>query len=305
MKRFVLKRLLFGVVTLIGISIIVFGITRASGDPVAILLGPGSTVEQIEAERERLGLDESLPVQYWKFIQSAVSGDFGDSLVYADPALDVVMDRLPATIKLIMVSMAFAVPIGILLGVLCSIRRNKRIDLIVRSMALLGQALPIFWVGIILVLLFSVNWEIFPAAGMGGPTSYVLPCFSLGLFIVAVFTRLTRSSMLDVLGSDYIVFGRARGLSEKSVVLKHALRNASLPILTFVGLLFVRLLSGTIAVEAVFNWPGVGLLAFSSVISRDYTTIQTIVLLIGTIVVGINLVIDLLYGQLDPRIKYQ
>ena len=305
MQVYILKRLLFGVVTLIGLSVIVFGITRASGDPIPLLLGTQATAEQIEAERERLGLDESLPVQYWRFVNEAVAGDFGDSLFYQEPASEMVMDRFPATLKLILVSMAFAIPLGILLGVLCAIKHNKMLDFLGRSLALFGQALPIFWVAILLVLLFSVRWEIFPAAGMSGPKSYVLPCVTIGLFIVAAFTRLTRSAMLDVLGSDYIVFGRARGLSEKSLVLKHALKNAAIPILTFVGLLFTRLLAGTVAVEAVFGWPGIGLLAYESVLSGDYAIIQTIVLLIGAMVIGINLIIDLLYGQLDPRIRYQ
>lgn len=305
MQAYILKRLLLGLVTLIGLSVIVFGVTRASGDPIPLLLGSQATVEQIEAERERLGLDEPLPVQYWKFVQEAVSGDLGDSLFYREPASEIVMDRFPATLKLILISMVFAVPLGILIGVLCAIKRNKTFDILGRTLALLGQALPIFWVAILLVLLFSVKWEIFPAAGMSGPKSYVLPCVTIGLFIVAAFTRLTRSAMLDVLGSDYIAFGRARGLSEKSLVLKHALKNAAIPILTFVGLLLARLLAGAVAVEAVFGWPGIGLLAYESVISGDYPIIQTIVLFIGAVVIGINLVIDLLYGQLDPRIRYQ
>ncbi|MBM3133008.1 MAG: ABC transporter permease, partial [Chloroflexi bacterium] len=295
---------LLGIITLIGLSIVVFVLTRASGDPVALLLGPQATAEQIEAERARLGLDESMPVQYWSFIKEAATGDFGESLFYHEPASEIVMDKFPATLKLIVVSLAFGIPLGILIGVLCAIKRNKAFDILGRTLALVGQALPVFWVGILLVLIFSVKWEIFPAGGMSGPQSYVLPAATLGSFVVAAFTRLTRSAMLDVLGNDFISFARARGISEKSVILKHALKNAFLPILTFVGLIFVRLLAGTIAVEAIFVWPGIGLLSYQSVLAGDYPVVQTIVLLFGVVTIGVNLMIDLLYGQLDPRIRY-
>jgi peptide/nickel transport system permease protein len=238
-------------------------------------------------------------------VKDAVTGDFGDSLFYKEPAIDVVMDRFPNTLKLVAVAAGFGIPIGLLLGMLCAIKRNKAFDILGRTTAVLGQSLPGFWIGIMLILLFSVRWEIFPAAGMGGPLHYVLPPVAMGAFLVAGVTRLTRSSMLEVLGKDYITFARAKGTAESSVIVKHALRNAAIPVLTFTGPLVAAMMANAVVTETVFAWPGVGRLAYESTLGKDFAVMQVIVLLFGTILIFTNLLVDILYGWFDPRIRYQ
>jgi len=305
MQRYIVKRILQGLLTLLGLSIVVFILARVGGDPVPMMLGMDAPPEEVQALREKLGLDRPLTTQYWIFITDALRGDFGESLWLKRPAWDVVMEKLPNTLKLTLFASAFAIPIGIAIGVLCALKRNKAFDILGRTLAVLGQSLPGFWIGIMAILLVSVRWEIFPAGGMGGITSYFLPALAMGAFLVAGITRLTRSAMLDVLDSDYITFTRAKGLAETSVILKHALRNASIPVLTFTAIILAHLMAGSIVAETVFAWPGVGRLAYGAVLSRDFPIIQTVVLLYGGLYIFVNLVTDILYAWFDPRIRYQ
>jgi peptide/nickel transport system permease protein len=291
--------------TLVGLSMVVFSLARVGGDPVALLVGFDAPPEVREAKRQELGLDRSLPVQYWLYMKDVVTGDFGDSLYYNQPAVDVVMDRFPNTLKLVAVAAGFGIPIGLLLGILCAIKRNKVFDILGRTMAVIGQSLPSFWIGIMLILFFSMRWEIFPAAGMGGPSHYVLPPIAMAAFLVAGVTRLTRSSMLEVLGSDYITFARARGAPESLVILKHALRNASIPVLTFTAPMVAAMIANAVVTETVFAWPGVGRLAYEATLGKDFAVIQLIVLLLGTMLIFVNLLTDILYSWFDPRIRYR
>lgn len=304
MQRYILLRVLQGIVTLLALSVVVFLLSRTAGDPVLLLVGTEVSAEEMEEVREDLGLNRPLVVQYWDYLTDIVQGDFGEAITARQPVSELIWDRFPATLRLAAVTMAFAFPVGVVLGVLCAVRRNKPTDLIGRTAAVIAQSLPSFWVGIVLILLFSVTWELLPASGTGGPDHYVLPVISLGGFILAGITRLTRSSMLEVLGSEYIVFARARGTPELQIVFKQALRNAAIPVVTFAAVLFGFLLMGSIVIETVFSWPGLGRLAYQSIGSRDFPVIQAIVLLYGAMFVFLNLAADILYAWLDPRIRY-
>lgn len=304
MARYIFKRIGIVLVTLWLLSIVVFVLPRIAGDPVYLLLPSDATEADREELREELGLNKSLPEQYWIFMKDVVAhGDFGESVYLKEPVTDLIMDRFPATLKLASVTFVFVMPIGILLGVLAAIRKNRYPDVMARSIAVLGQSLPNFWVGIMLILLLSVTWDWLPTSGMGGPNTYIMPVITLGWVSLAGVTRLTRSSMLEVLGTDYITFLRARGVPEKSVILKHALRNASIPVVTMAAMMFGYLLTGSIVVEVVFAWPGMGRLAYESVFRADFPLIQAIVLFYGLIFISVNLLADTFYSWLDPRIR--
>jgi len=305
MQRFIIVRVLQGLLTLFALSLVVFVLPRATGDPAFLYLGPNATEEQYQEFRERQGLDKSLPAQYLIWVREAVSGDFGESIYFGLPVSEVIVQRLPATIKLAFAAGAFAILVGLILGVLCAIKRNKAIDWLGRIIAALGQSLPSFWVGIMLILLFAVSWGVLPSSGMDSPKHYILPVLTMSWALLAGITRLTRSSMLEVLGSDYVAFVRARGTPEFKVILKHALKNAAIPVLTFAAVLFALMLTGSVIVETVFSWPGLGRLAYISILARDYAVIQAIVLLYGAIFILVNLLADILYAWLDPRIRYQ
>ncbi|MFC1999496.1 ABC transporter permease [Chloroflexota bacterium] len=305
MERYVIKRILQGIVTLIVLSVVVFLMPRMSGDPAYLIAGPDATEEQREEIRRKLSLDRPLPVQYYLFITRAVRGDFGESYYrQGQTVTSIIWERFPATLKLALATACVAIPLGILLGVLCAIRRNKFLDTLGKSIAVLGQSLPGFWVGITLILLFSVTLGLLPAAGMDSPKNYIMPVITLGWVGLAGVTRLTRSSMLEVLGSDFITFIRTRGIPEKSVVLKHALRNAAIPIITTAAIMIGFMLTGSIVVETVFAWPGIGRLAYNSVLMADFAMIQAIVLFYGIIFISANLLADILYAWVDPRIRY-
>ncbi len=304
MVRYLLKRISIILVTLWLLSIVVFILPRIAGDPVYLLLPSEATEADREELREELGLNKSIPEQYLIFMKDVVAhGDFGESVYLKEPVTDLIVDRFPATLKLASATFAFVMPVGILLGVLAAIRKNRYPDVLARSVAVLGQSLPGFWVGIMLILLLSVTWDLLPTSGMGGPDTYVMPVITLGWVSLAAVTRLTRSSMLEVLGTDYIMFLRARGASEKSVILKHALRNAAIPVVTMAAMMFGYLLTGSIVVESVFAWPGMGRLAYESVARADFPLIQAIVLFYGFIFISVNLLADVLYSWLDPRIR--
>ena len=302
MRRFLLSRILQALVTLWLLTMVAFVMTRLTGDPLDVLLDARATEDDRKAMASVLGLDRPLPVQYAIYLGHAVLGNFGDSFKTRRPALTMVMERLPLTLELgttaFLVSLVIAVPIG----VISAVRRDTSVDVLGKVIALLGQSFPTFWLGLMLILLFAVTLEWLPASGAGGPAHFVLPSITLGWFTVAGIMRLVRSAMLDTLGQEYVVTARAKGLRESGVVWKHALRNALIPPLTYAGLIFVGLLAGAVVTETVYAWPGVGQLVIESVAFRDFPVIQVILLLFGVMYVGMNLVIDLLYIWIDPRI---
>lgn len=305
MQRYIVRRLLQGLVTLFLVSIIVFILGRLTGDPVALLLSEFSTFEDQERLTRQLGLDKPLPEQYAIFLWNAVRGDLGRS-IRGDraPALELILERLPATVQLASISVLLSFLIGLLLGVLAATKRGSLVDTLSRVLALLGQATPVFWLGIVAMYVFSVQLKLLPTSGYGTPKQFVLPVFALSAFTVAAFLRLTRSGMLEALESEYVKLARIKGLSETTVVWKHALRNSLIPVITYLGTVFGRMVTGTVVVETVFAWPGVGRLAFDAVMLRDFPVLQAVVLFMATAFIGVNLAVDVLYAYIDPRIRY-
>lgn len=303
MTRYIARRLLQAGLVLIGVSLLVFLVLRLSGDPAALMLPQDARPEDIARFRESLGLNDPIPVQYARFAGDAISGDFGNSLRFGTPALPIVVERLPATFQLAVVALAISVATAIPLGVIAAIKRNSLIDRLIIGLMLIGQAIPVFWLGILLILIFAVNLRLLPAFGYGNWQNLVLPALTLALYSMARIARLTRSSMIDVLQNDYVRTARAKGLTETTVVARHTLRNAALPIVTLIALEFGVLLGGAVITETIFAWPGVGRLAVQSILARDFPLVQAIVLVIAFFLVLINLLTDLCYVVLDPRIR--
>lgn len=302
--RFVLSRLATGVLTLLAMTLIVFALVRLHGDPLDVLLsGTFATAEQRAQLAEQLGLDQPIPTQYVRFLGSALQGDFGVSVVQRRPVRDLVVERLPATFELAAIAIVVGILIGGPLGVASAIYRNTAFDWLAKVAAMLGQSLPVFVSGTALIWLFSVTLRWLPTSGREGPQSYVLPSLAIGWFIAAGIMRLVRSSMLAVLSADYILFARSKGVPERSVIWRHALRNAMLPTLTFLGLVFASLLTGSVVVENVFAWPGVGRLAIGAVQSQDFPIVQMVVLVFTLAYVVVNLIIDVLAAYLNPLIR--
>jgi peptide/nickel transport system permease protein len=243
-------------------------------------------------------------VQYWTFISHAVQGDFGKSVRFRRPAMDLILERYGATLELGGLAVLIVIAVALPVGVYAAVRRNSGLDYVARAFAALGQAVPPFWLGLLLVLVFGVMLRLLPTSGRGTPLHVLLPGITLGWFAVAGLMRLTRSSMLDVLGSEYVKLARIKGLPERTVIWKHAFKNAALPVVTFAALLFVALLNGSIIVETVFGWPGLGLLVIEAVDSRDYPIVQAVVMCLSAMYIGVNLVVDVLYAYLNPRIRY-
>jgi ABC-type dipeptide/oligopeptide/nickel transport system permease component len=285
--------------------VLVFVILRVlPGDPARMLLPDGAPESAVIELNRQLGLREPLFVQYGLFLRSVAHGDFGQSFQYRAPALRVVLERLPATIQLTVAAMLVTIAAGVTLGIGTAVRRGTRYDVAGTILAVLGQSLPNFWLGIMLILLFGVALRWLPTSGFAGWTSLVLPAITLAAFPTALVARLTRSSMLEILNRDYIRTGRAKGLAERSVVLRHALRNAAIPVLTVIGLQIGALLGGAVITESVFAWPGMGKLIVDAIFFRDFPVVQTVLILSATVFVGINLLVDLLYTIIDPRIRY-
>mgnify|MGYP001209098569 CR=1 FL=1 len=287
------------------ISLIVFILVRVTGDPVALMLPETATDKEREELREALGLNDPLYIQYFNYMKDVLRGDFGDSLRYNQPALGIVLERLPASFTLALSSMAVAVLLSVPAGIYSAIKRNTFSDLIITGASVLGKAMPNFWVGIMLILLFSVNLGIFPVSGSGTLAHLVLPSITLGTGIAAEMTRLIRSSMLEVLNSEYIRTARSKGLHEAFVINKHALRNALIPVVTIMALQTSTLIGGTLITETVFSWPGMGQLLVQAVNLRDMAVVQAATFIIAILVILSNLTADLVYRYLDPRIKYE
>ncbi len=305
MQRYLVRRLVQAIVTLFLVSFLVFMLGRLTGDPVAILLSEFSTAEDKAILTRQLGLDKPIPEQYLIFVENALRGDLGRS-VRGDraPALDLVMERLPATVQLALAVIVMSLLIGLPLGVLAAVKKGTWIDTLVRVVALLGQSAPVFWIGIVGMYAFSVQWHLLPSSGYGNLQQFVLPVFAMSWFSVAAIVRLTRSSMLEVIDAEFIKLARIKGLSEVVVIWKHAFRNSLLPVLTYTGTILGRLLAGVVVVETVFAWPGLGRLAYESVMTRDFPVLQAVVLFMATAFLGINLLVDILYAYIDPRIRY-
>jgi ABC-type dipeptide/oligopeptide/nickel transport system permease component len=305
MKTYILRRVAQSALTLLGVSVLVFVILRVlPGDPARMLLPDGAPESAVAELNRQLGLREPLIVQYGLFLRSVAHGDFGQSFQYRAPALRVVLERLPATVQLTVAAMLVTIAAGVSLGIGTAVRRGTRYDVAGTILAVLGQSLPNFWLGIMLILLFGVALRWLPTSGFAGWTSLVLPAVTLAAFPTALVARLTRSSMLEILNRDYIRTGRAKGLAERSVVLRHALRNAAIPVLTVIGLQIGALLGGAVITESVFAWPGLGKLIVDAIFFRDFPVVQTVLILSATVFVGINLLVDLLYTVIDPRIRY-
>jgi peptide/nickel transport system permease protein len=305
MRSYLLRRVGQSAVTLAGVSVLVFVILRVvPGDPAKMLLPEGAPQSAVDALNRHLGLREPLWTQYAIFLRSVVRGDFGQSFQYRSPALQVVVERLPATLQLTLAAMALTVVAGVSIGILAAVRRGTGYDYAGTMLAVLGQSLPNFWLGIMLVLLFGVTLRWLPTSGFEGWRYLILPSVTLAAFPTALVARLTRSSLLEILNRDYIRTGRAKGLAERVVVLRHALKNATIPVLTVIGLQIGTLLGGAVITESVFAWPGMGKLTVDAIFFRDFPVVQTILILSATIFVLINLVVDLLYTVLDPRIRY-
>lgn len=305
MRQYILRRILMTVPVMLGVVAVTFFLVRLSGDPTDILLPPNTPEEVRDAFRQARGLDQPVWIQFLRFCRDALSGDFGDSLRFNQPAVELVLERLGATLELACAAMFVAVVLGVPAGALAAYRRKTATDVAVRAVTLLGQALPSFYLGVLSIVVFAIWLRWLPSGGRGTWAHLVLPATTLGFYVVALIARVTRSCMLDVLRQDYIRTARAKGLREFVVVGQHALRNAFIPVLTVIGLQFGILLGGVVVTEIVFSWPGVGRLAIQAIYARDFPVVQAVVLLFATIFVGVNLVVDLLYALLDPRISYR
>ncbi len=305
MVRFILMRLLQTLVALVGITILIFGLVRISGDPVMMMVTASSTAEDIENIRRNLGLDKSVPEQFLIFLKDLSQGDLGDSLLKRRPVTEMIGEAIPNSIRLGLPSFVFGMGGALLLGVLGATRRDTSLDNGVKLLAILGQALPGFWVAIVAVYFFSVQWQLLPTSGLGGIDHYVLPVSTMAFFLLPGMMRLVRSSMLDVLDTEYIKLARIKGLPESLVIWKHALRNAMIAPLTVAGMLFAGIITGAVIVETVFSWPGVGRLLVEAVTARDFPLVQGITLLVAVLVLGINLLVDITYAYIDPQIRYQ
>lgn len=304
MSIYILKRLGEAVLVCFGISLITFLLLHVAGDPVSLLLSIESKAEDAAILRQALGLDKPLYVQYLIFLKGLTRLDFGNSLFIREPALQLVLERFPATVELTVAGMIIALVIAIPLGVIAAVRRYSLVDNLCTMLAVSGQAMPIFWLGLMLIILFTVKLHLLPASGRGGFLRLLMPAFTLGASLAPITMRMTRSKMLDILSADYIRTARAKGLRERIVLYRHALRNASIPIVTILGLQFGRLLGGAIVTEAVFAWPGLGSLALSAIRNFDYPLAQACILMMAGIIVIANLVIDVVVGALDPRIRF-
>jgi ABC-type dipeptide/oligopeptide/nickel transport system permease component len=302
--RFLVVRLFHAVFVVLGATLIVFCLIRLTGDPAALLAPPSSTQADIDLLRHQLGLDRPLIVQYVDYLRGLVHLDLGESIRFRRPASELIIERLPATAELALAAVVLALLVSVPLGVLSATREGSAIDALARTFALLGQSVPVYWSGIIGILVFSVMLRWLPVSGRMGFSSIILPAVTIALYMTAGLTRLIRSSMLEVLGQQYIKTAIAKGITRRAVMVKHALRNALLPVTTMMGLQIGTLLSGAVITETVFAWPGIGQLSTQAVFARDFPLVQAIVLVTALFLVIINLLVDIAYLYIDPRIRY-
>jgi ABC-type dipeptide/oligopeptide/nickel transport system permease component len=305
MVRFILIRLLQSLVALVGIAMLIFAIVRVSGDPALMLATATSTTEDIQQIRVNLGLDKSIPEQFTIFVSDVVKGNLGKSLFKKIPVTEMIGAALPNSLKLVIPSWVIAMLGALRLGVLGATRRDGFLDNGVKFIAILGQALPGFWVAIVAVFILSVKWQLLPTSSMGGIDHYVLPVCTLAFFLLPGMMRLVRSSMMDVLDSEYVKLARIKGLPERIVIWKHAMRNALIAPLTVAGMLLAGLITGAVIIETVFSWPGIGWILVEGVLARDFPLVQAITIMVAVLVLGVNLLVDITYAYIDPRIRYQ
>ncbi len=305
MLRFIGRRALTTLVTLLAVTLVVFGLSRLGGDPRVVLLGEDVTRDQWEAFGKQLGLDRPLVVQYFIYIGRVLKGDLGKSVLQRKSVALILRDRIPNSIQLALGAFAFSVLAGVPLGVLAAVTRGSIWDYLARAMAVVGQSMPSFWVGLMLMFIFAVTLGWLPSSRKTGFSSYILPSLTLGLFATSGQLRILRSSLLEVLDSEYIRLARAKGVPRWLVIWKHALRNALIPPLTYAGLTLAGMITGSVIVETVFAWPGLGLLAVQSVYNSDYPILQGVILLVTLAYVVANFIVDILYSYVDPRIRYR
>jgi ABC-type dipeptide/oligopeptide/nickel transport system permease component len=305
MRRFVLRRVGYAALSLFLLSVTIFLFVRVTGDPTVLLVEPGASKADLEALRHELGLDRSLLVQYGTFMRDLARGDFGRSFYYRTPVLELYISRLPNSLMLAVAAMAFSLLIGIPSGIMAAVRVGGWWDSGGKIFSLLGLSMPSFWVGLLLILFFSVYLGWLPSSGSGTPLHVLMPAFALGWYFAAAHMRLTRSSMLEVLGSEYVKLARLKGLPELRVIAKHAFKNALIPVLTLAGINLVLMVNVAVVVETVFAWPGIGRLLYEGIAFRDFPVVQATVLLAGSMIVIVNLVVDVLYAVIDPRIRYE
>jgi peptide/nickel transport system permease protein len=305
MTQFIARRLGYSLVSLFLLSLTIFLFVRLTGDPAVLFVEPGASQADLDSIREQFGLDRSIWVQYASFVASLAQGDFGQSFYYRTPVFELYLTRLPNSLLLASAAMAFSLLIGIPSGILAAVRVGRFWDSAGKVFALLGLSVPSFWIGLVMILFFSVYLEWLPSSGSGTAAHLIMPAFALGWYFAAAHMRLTRSSMLDVLGSEYIKLARLKGLPESLVIAKHAFKNALIPVLTLAGINLVIMINVAVVVETVFAWPGIGRLLYEGITFRDFPVVQGVVLMGGSMIVVVNLVIDILYAVIDPRIRLE
>ncbi len=306
MNKYILKRLLMLIPVLIGVSFLVFTIMSLTpGDPAQLILGENAPRESIHKLREEMGLNKPFLLQYTTFVKKAVTGDFGKSYTSGRPVFDDIFARFPNTLLLAILGMLIAIAIGIPIGIISATKQYSAVDSISMFGALLGVSMPLFWLGLMLILLFSVNLKLLPSGGFEDITSVILPSITLGVGSAAIITRMTRSSMLEVVRQDYIRTARAKGVTEKVVIRKHALKNALIPVITVIGLQFGGLLGGAVLTETVYSWPGVGRMMVDAIREKDTPTVLGAVVFLAAVFSVVNLIVDIIYAYIDPRIKSQ
>jgi ABC-type dipeptide/oligopeptide/nickel transport system permease component len=303
MLRYILVRIGQGIITLFVLVTLVFVLGRLIGNPVDLLIDPDATPEYREYLINKLGLDRPYYVQYVEYLSGLLQGDVGDSIAWSRPVAELFAERFPNTVKLALVAMTMAVVFGFTLGMVSGTHKGAAIDQISRAVSVIGMSAPNFWIGLMLMLIVGVQLRLLPVARMEGPASYILPALTLSFFTLAGLARLLRSTMIEVLDSEYVRLARIKGVSPNMVVWKHCMRNALIPVVTFAGIHFAAFLHGSVLVESVFAWPGVGRLIFGGISGRDYPLIQGCLLIVGAMVVVINLAVDVLYSYIDPRVR--
>jgi len=305
MRKYVIRRLGYSVISLVLLSLTIFFFVRVTGDPAVLLVEPGASKADLEQIRQQFGLDKPLFVQYAHFVSALVRGDFGQSFYYRTPVLELYLSRLPNSLMLAAAAMALSLLIGIPSGILAAVNVNGWWDRVGKIFSLLGLSLPSFWVGLVMILFFSVYLGWLPSSGAGTASHMIMPAFALGWFFAAAHMRMTRSSMLEVMGSEYVKLARLKGLPERMVITKHAFKNALIPVLTLAGINLVIMVNVAVVVETVFAWPGIGRLLYEGIAFRDFPVVQATVLLGGVMIVVVNLLVDILYAVIDPRIRLE
>ncbi len=303
MQRYVIRRVLHGIIVLFGVTLVTFFLVRLTGDPAAAILGSEATPEAIEKLHQEMGLDDPMAVQYVRYLESLAHGDFGDSFLYGQPAFSLVLERFPATFELTVAALAVNLALSFPLGILSAVKRDSLLDRASAIFVFGSQAMPVFWSGILGIMIFAVTLGWLPASGRGGISYLIMPAVVLGLHSAAYQTRLLRSAMLDVLNQDFVRTAHAKGLAQVKVIVRHALRNALIPVITATGVQFAALMGGAVVTEAVFDWPGMGSLAVQAIYSRDIPLVMAVTFVFAIIILVVNLLVDLSYGVVDPRIR--